>query len=343
MLEVVNQIQSLSHERPISDGHHAISLKSLADIMSMSGIEWVIDQMLPLGELSIVYGAPEKGKTFAVLHTIASIAQGSEPFGRAVLQGSACYITDEGLPGLKQRLQAWQQVYGELPADAIGFYTEPLNLMLPEEADALGAAIMATYPSVKIIAIDPLVAYMAGGDEDKAQDMNLFIAGLRRIIRKTGAHVMVVHHTGKTGKRERGSSVLKGAANTMIFVDAPDDLSKITLTCKKQKDGEKFAPIVVTMRRVEVEDDVTSLVVAPEEPTLLPIDLVILNRLRDAKTPLGFDELREAMRHDDPDMQPVSDKKLRSRITVLEELGYITIERRGQSGKHVYHLTGQIW
>jgi hypothetical protein len=48
---------------------------------------------------------------------------------------------------------------------------------------------------------------------------------------------MVVHHTGKTGETERGSSALRAAADSMIRVSR--DGAVVTVRNDKQKDPKK--------------------------------------------------------------------------------------------------------
>jgi hypothetical protein len=86
---------------------------------------------------------------------------------------------------------------------------------------------------------DTLALCMAGGDENSSQDMGRAIQSLKLIQRETGAHVQVVHHTGKDGGAERGSSALRGAADTMMAVRSTGG-GRFTLECDKQKDGERF-------------------------------------------------------------------------------------------------------
>jgi hypothetical protein len=53
---------------------------------------------------------------------------------------------------------------------------------------------------------------------------------------------VTVHHTGWDESRERGSSVLRSSADTLILQNC-NDAKLITLKCVKQKDTEEFADI----------------------------------------------------------------------------------------------------
>src|SRR5690606_41941058 len=67
---------------------------------------------------------------------------------------------------------------------------------------------------LKLIVIDTLSRVIAGGDENGPVDMTAFIKNVDRIRRATGAHIMIVHHTGKDAARsEEHTSELQSREN----------------------------------------------------------------------------------------------------------------------------------
>jgi hypothetical protein len=84
--------------------------------------------------------------------------------------------------------------------------------------------------------------------------MGLFLDGVERISKEWGAHVLLLHHTGKSGEAERGTSALRGFVQTMLKLTGDD--GQATLSCDKQKDGAApFAPHA--LRLVPTEDGTT--------------------------------------------------------------------------------------
>jgi hypothetical protein len=78
---------------------------------------------------------------------------------------------------------------------------------------------------------------MAGGDENKGQDMTAAIASVDAIRAATGAHVCVIHHCGKDEARgARGHSSLRAAVDTEIEVSRPDGETISTVRVTKQRD-----------------------------------------------------------------------------------------------------------
>jgi hypothetical protein len=81
---------------------------------------------------------------------------------------------------------------------------------------------------------------MVGGDENAAKDVGRFIAAVDELRNSCGAASLTVHHTGKDGDDERGSSALRGAADAMLALK-PDGAGA-KLECVKQKDAAPFQP-----------------------------------------------------------------------------------------------------
>ena len=91
---------------------------------------------------------------------------------------------------------------------------------------------------LRLVVLDTWARGLVGGDENSQKDAGLAIDACERVRRSTGASILVVHHSGVEGTRERGSTALRGAADTSIMAQR-DEVSKvITVTLKKMKDGE---------------------------------------------------------------------------------------------------------
>ena len=104
--------------------------------------------------------------------------------------------------------------------------------------------------------------------------MGLFIDHLDEVRRRHDSAVLVVHHTGKGGELERGSSALRAAADTMVSL-RPDGAA-MKLACEKQKDGPEFRPL-----RLVLEDDGLSptLAVGTGGETMAPTELQLLEEV----------------------------------------------------------------
>jgi hypothetical protein len=112
---------------------------------------------------------------------------------------------------------------------------------------------------------------MAGGNENSPDDMGAFVANCDLIRQATGAHLSVVHHTGKDeGRGTRGHSLLSAAADTMIEVSKDEVSGLVTATVKKQRDRATGDALVFRLEPIDIgmdedEDTVTSCVVVPSD------------------------------------------------------------------------------
>jgi hypothetical protein len=91
--------------------------------------------------------------------------------------------------------------------------------------------------------------------------MGLMIEACGEIQRVTGAAVLLVHHTGKSGASEWGSSALRGACDVMI--ELTNDDGQIALICSKMKDAPEFTARYFQLLPMQIEEERESCVVVP--------------------------------------------------------------------------------
>jgi hypothetical protein len=221
---------------------------------------WLIDGELPSNALAVLFGPSGSGKSFLALDEAARLAQ----------THNVVYVAAEGASGYANRKNAWKQHHNQ-GIGKLHFWTEAVNLMNEKEVQAFIDAI--SHLEKPIVYIDTLARCMVGGDENSAKDMGIAIAACDTIRRATGELVKVVHHTGKNGTSERGSSALRGAADVMIEVT--DDDGVITVACSKMKDAAPFEPR--HYRLLPVGD---SCVIVPAAHVMVTNDAPLTNRQR---------------------------------------------------------------
>jgi hypothetical protein len=197
------------------------------DLDRLPPVSWHIAGEIPRQSFGALFGPTGSGKSFFALDRALILAQ----------TAPVVYVAAEGAAGYAARKIAWckQQKKG---AGQLWFVGEAVNLLDPTEALAFTTAILPLKPALVIF--DTLARCMIGGDENSARDMGLLVATCDDLRAVTGATVLVVHHTGKTGQVERGSSALRAACDFMLSLVSDDGL--ITLTCEKSKDAEPFEP-----------------------------------------------------------------------------------------------------
>ena len=183
----------------------------------------LIEGVLTVGAGSVIYGDSNSGKTFLVIDMACAIARGVEWMGRRVEQGLVVYVAAESPASVKSRLQAYQQHYGcKVPNFAI--VQAPVNLYSNDtDTEALIQAIKQVErmagQSAKLVVGDTLARLSAGANENGGEDMGLVVQRSDRIRAETGAHFLLIHHSGKdAAKGARGHSSLRAAVDTEIEV-----------------------------------------------------------------------------------------------------------------------------
>ncbi len=93
-----------------------------------------------------------------------------------------------------------------------------------------------------------------------------YVAAFAAHKRETGAAVLLIHHSGKHGGSERGSSALRGAADVMAELTRDKGDGPIKLACTKSKDAEPFVSRHFRLKVVETPSGGTSCAVVAAEP-----------------------------------------------------------------------------
>jgi hypothetical protein len=232
-------------------GRPVYKLLTPDELRNLPRPEFLANNWLVKHTLSCIYGPSGVGKSFVALDLIFSIASGSEWLGCVpVQQGMVVYIAAEGVGGLAERMDAWCALHPEADISRVRFLTSAVNMIEADQVTNLINSIRAQCDDTPVlVVIDTLARSMVGGDENSAKDMGRVIAAADHIKDELNCHVSVVHHTGKNGDDERGSSALRGACDTRIYVS--DENGAIILSCVKQIDSVEPAPIGLKLTPVE--------------------------------------------------------------------------------------------
>ena len=219
-------------------------LLTIADLESLEPLDWMIEGALPTGGFLGLYGPSGGLKSFVALDISLHIATGRDWNGRAVKQGPVVYVAGEGRRGLAKRVLGWR-AHHELNPEAFRLVAYPVAVTTDEIND-LTASISDLAVKPRLIVLDTLARTFGPGDENSQQDMSAYVRACDMLAEKTGAAVMIVHHTGKDENRGlRGSNALLGALDTNIFVRRSG--RKVELVNEaphgKQKDADEFETI----------------------------------------------------------------------------------------------------
>lgn len=196
-----------------------------AELDQLPPLEWLIPGKILRRGLNVIFGSSETCKTLIIIYWALLIAQ----------THTVVIIVGEGLHGLDQRIKAAADYYS-LCRDNLYVWKEPVALMRPEVIKSFVGAVAPLKP-VLVIA-DTLARCMVGGDESSTRDMGIAVHSCGLISHKLDdCSMALVHHKGRRGPHERGSTALRGAADYMIEMNRKDSI--VMVRCSKAKDDEK--------------------------------------------------------------------------------------------------------
>jgi hypothetical protein len=271
-------------DEPAADDGPRFRLYTAEELQQLPPPAWLLDEHLVEGSLAVLYGPPGVGKSFLALAWALSLATDIPWLRWETRGGLVLYVAAEGGAGLAQRVQVYRdahEITGNV--DKARFVRESVNLLDGADIDALLASWvrLELVRRPALVVFDTLSRCMPGGDENSAQDVGRVIAASDRIRRATDAAVLIVHHTGKDGLSERGSSALRGAADTMFSLKGEDGV--LELECTKQKDA-----LPVTVQQLRLRPIGASCTIEPREGTAEPQGLTrsqrtLLETLKDCQ------------------------------------------------------------
>ncbi len=202
-------------------------------------MDWVVRGVLPRAELAVVYGESGSGKSFLALDLCAAITRGIEWREKRTAKGRVVYVCAEGAGGFKARMRAYARGHDVSLAELPSVIADAPNMLEPKDAALITKAI-ENWGEVDVVVIDTLSATTPGGNENSGEDMGRVLSHCKLLHRKTGALVVLIHHSGKDAtKGARGWSGLRAAADAEIEVTRNGDFRAATVT--KMKDGSDGA------------------------------------------------------------------------------------------------------
>lgn len=221
----------------------------------------LIEKLLHSGEVMIVGGQPNIGKTWVVMDMMMGIASGTT-FARTFpcSQASVLFIDEEGSEGANQDrfrmlLQGRDQSGVEFPIfSKIG---AGLKVDTPKGRTTLSRLIERYRPGV--VVLDSLVR-MHGRDESNNRQMADFFAVIRQLKETYGCAFIFTHHIRKPsgeGKEDptwilRGAGDIQGYPDSILVFQSGEDTSVINAIHTKMRNGERLKDFQLGLR---IHDD----------------------------------------------------------------------------------------
>lgn len=244
---------------PAPKGKPAFEPMSMADLLSMPPKEWLIENVVGAKNLVMLYGGSGSGKTHIAIDMIFAAMQGGMfarrfPVARRL---NVAYAAGEGVSGLRDRFEAVRDFYSAndplgdcdrfftffstVPQLYVDQHTEFKETMLNFITEWKARQSAGQCEALDILFIDTLHTASVGSDENSAKDIGVVMSMAKKAVRELGCSVVLIHHTGKNGNKERGSSAMRGDMDAMILVERIGETgTKAKMICGKLKDGKEW-------------------------------------------------------------------------------------------------------
>jgi len=203
-------------------GFHVTSMSDLLNEPEEE-TEWLVENLLPTGGLSVIGGKPKAGKSTTVRNLCLAVAHGEPFLGLTTTQGAVLYCAFEEKRGEVKR--HFKQLGAE-PTDQI----ESFIGRAPEDFVEQVQGVFGRINPV-LINLDTLAKVTRISDMNDYAKVTIALDPYLQLARQSGAHLMLVHHNGKS-ERDGGDSLL---GSTAIFGTVD--------TCLIQKRSDKYRTI----------------------------------------------------------------------------------------------------
>lgn len=254
-----------NHGKPFVSRFGAQRWEDIGTAGAASCYAWLVEDVIPLNEISMAFGDPGSGKSFNMFDMAMCIARGIKFNGRNVEPGLVIYVAAEGGKGFAKRKIAYAIQHQLEPSEPLPFVllTKRPNFF-QDDADALAlideiTAIRRDYRQpLVLIVLDTMSAITQGMDEISGKDQSLVRKRLLMLQEKFNAAVVLVHHKPKNGTGPRGHGSITGDIETTIefetIGDRRTDLGKVIhcATVRKQREGKKGISWEFTLPVIEV-------------------------------------------------------------------------------------------
>jgi RecA-family ATPase len=231
-------------------------------------IEWLWQDRIPLGKLTVLDSDPGLGKSVITMDLAARVTNGASfPNGDVHHVGNLDHVVHVGgvvilsaEDGLADTIKPRLDAAGADSSKVVAISTVPdsrgneRTIAIPEDTVTIEAAIRRV--DAKLVIVDPLMAFLSG-KANYDQDVRKALTPLARMAESTGVAVLVVRHLNKQqgGKAlyRGGSSIgIIGAARSGLVVEEhPDNKDLRVLAMNKSNLSEKAASLTYSVTTAE--------------------------------------------------------------------------------------------
>ena len=257
----------------------AMKIYNLYDEVDEYDLEWIIDDLIPSSEPTIIYGAMSSGKTALALHLGFCISDGRDFFDQPVKKSNVLFIALEGQRDIKPRSHAHRIRHQSRSTSNFWIIHKGFKFGDPDIQNKL-LSVIHEY-EIEVIIIDTLSLARPSGTLNDDGSASIVTRELREYA-SHGVSIILIGHTGKDERRGLANSqVLQNDVPTILSVKKNAD-NEGTISVIKQRSGNIGKTLKYKLEAIEINDQgQTAICVVSSDGAKEPHDTKVLNAISD--------------------------------------------------------------
>ncbi|ARU43045.1 hypothetical protein CCB81_02325 [Armatimonadetes bacterium Uphvl-Ar2] len=246
-----------------------VSLVRLCELQIRTDFDWLVDGLIPAGDLTVISAKPKVGKSTLARAMCGAVSLGSEFLGRSCKQGAVAYLAYE------DQVAAIRSHFESLHA--------PDVLALPDPGQKCEATWLSSQierHQLRLVVIDTLFRGIAIRDGNDYAGVVRALDPIQNLARETGCGIVVTHHDRKGDGSDAGDSTLGsqgifGTASTLISLQRDSASNRRTIR-SVQRYGTDIEPTELifdgsyprlgrSRAESQVQDDMSALIAFVQE------------------------------------------------------------------------------
>lgn len=214
----------------------------LASSVEMEITRWLWYEHIPVGDLTVFAGMPQKGKSTAAIDVVARLTTGRD-FPGSFKQIDACEVAilaseDNPKTTTVPRLVAAQaDIAKVLIIKGSEDGTQEWEIALDQDLERL-RTFLDEHPAIKLIVMDPVTSYIGDVDPNKPKEVRPFLNKLKQFAEEMHVSLLLIMHLSKNPD----VSALHRVGGAATWIEVPRSVWFFDV---KQQDDETAPPVYV--------------------------------------------------------------------------------------------------
>jgi hypothetical protein len=222
----------------------AFSLTSIGDLLAEPDelVDWLVQDRIPAGSIALLAGPPKSGKSTAARAMVYAVAAGEPWLGWRTAYGPVWLVS---LEEKRSEVRRHFRQMGATGREPIHFFIDQASTDLIPQMHALAAT-----ERPMLIVVDTLQRLIRAKDLSDYAEVTERFNPLLKLARDTGASLLLVHHTNKTGEGLNsvlGSTALAGSVDNVFLLQRTDQRRTLSSI---QRIGPDLEPVVVELNEL---------------------------------------------------------------------------------------------